>query len=156
MMTFSSKPLAHVVWGSAQKGKTSTIRGVAQHMLSTGGHSIYPSGTFTIPTTGDFSCIIEHTNNNGVKLIYAIMSAGDSDDGINEQWLELNNYKGNVDIFIGACRTKGATPHWWTTTQPPQNQLFDVKWFDSNDNHGIHHQLYTNLKVDILKLILNI
>lgn len=162
MMTFSSKPLAHVVLGSAQKGKTSTIRGVAQHMLSTSGNLKYFSGMFPIsipiPTTGDFSCIIEHTNNNGVKLVYAIMSAGDNNTILNQYWKTLNNYSGNVDIVIGACRTRGATTNWWHNPlpNPPPNPQFKIKWFYSNDDHGIHHQLYTNLKVDIFKLVLNI
>ena len=148
-MTINPNAVAHIVWGSAQKGKTSTIRGVAQHMMSTGGNILYPTG-YTIPSSGDFKCIIEHTNKKGDKLVYAIMSAGDTDDGLQDQWDELNNYQGNIDIIIGACRTRESTPAWWNS------HSFAKKWLDSTDDHKAHHQLYTNTKIEILKLTLDI
>ena len=151
-MTINPNAVAHIVWGSAQKGKTSTIRGVAQHMMSTGGNILYPTG-YTIPSSGDFKCIIEHTNKKGDKLVYAIMSAGDTDDGLQDQWDELNKYQGNgnIDIIIGACRTKASTPAWWNS------HSFAKKWFDSNDCYDkliCHHA--TAAKVEMLKLTLDI
>ena len=155
MMMINPHAVAHIVWGRAQKGKTSTIIGIAHHMMSTGGTILYPkpsttTGAFTIPSAGDFKCIIEHTNKKGDKLVYTIMSAGDTDDGLQDQWDDLNKYTGNVDIIIGACRTKLSTPAWWNM------HSFDKKWFDSNDEHTIHYPLYTTTKIEILKLILDI
>ncbi len=144
--------VAYIIWGSTDKGKTSTIRGVTQHMLDTGGRSIFPTA-FTIPDKGDFECIIEHTNKSGQKLIYAIVSQGDTQEFLQVRWNRLNEgYHDQIDIAIGAARTRENTRLWWQRLFPFPN----IKWFQSNDYYKEYHNEYTKFKIDIFNSILNI
>ena len=160
----TTNTVTHIIYGSANKGKTSTIRGITQYLLNTGGVVFCPT-PFTIPTNDDFECIIEHVDKNGAKIIYAIISAGD-DQYLQSRWTKLDQgYFGNVDIIIGASRTKGVTIDFWTnpvtnTIANPLSthtiMLSNLKWFQSNYDRETYHHLYTDLKIDIFKLMLNI
>ncbi|MGL5721263.1 MAG: hypothetical protein ACRCY4_02525 [Brevinema sp.] len=138
----------HIVWGAANRGKTSTIRGIVKYMLKNGAEALYPSD-FEVPAW-DFHCILRHTNKSGVTKVYAILSAGDTKDGLQEQWDDLKNYTGKIDVVIGASRTRGATTDWW------EGKFNEVNWFDSSNWYKNDHQKYTTKKIEKLKNLLNI
>ncbi|MGL4982664.1 MAG: hypothetical protein ACRC4W_07435 [Treponemataceae bacterium] len=133
MMNIIASTDFYIVWGAADRGKTTTIRYLADYMLNNNGKVLY-SQTISIPRSGDFQCIIEHTNKQGVTKVYAIMSAGDpskNDDILNNGWSDLNNYTGNIDVVIGASRTRGATVTWWL------GKSSNIKWIECNNSSNI-------------------
>ena len=92
------------IWHTANKGKTETLRELAQLLVSTyPNHKIVSGGKTPIPLKGDFRLVL---NING--KIVAIESQGDPNTGLRER---LDDLTGNLhaDLIFCSTRTKGDT-----------------------------------------------
>jgi len=126
------------VWHSGSKGKTSTLRAVATHLLR-----IYPSHQVlhgSIPATGDFRLIIKIN-----RQVIAIESKGDPHTQLLERLDEIAA-QFTPDVIFCTTRTKGDTIDaveaiekkygyeaiWTSTYQTARNQAA------ANDLKGQH------------------
>ncbi|MEZ5384839.1 MAG: hypothetical protein R3F13_04935 [Prosthecobacter sp.] len=89
------------VWHSGSKGKTSTLRAVATHLLR-----IYPSHQIlhgSISATGDFSLVVRIN-----QQVIAVESKGDPHTQLFERLVEIVG-KFAPDVIFCTTRTKGDT-----------------------------------------------
>ena len=103
--TSEHKKAILAVWGTANTGKSETLRALARLLLHTYGNRgfVFPEQHPFVPDTGDFRLVIEVDG-----LIVAIESQGDPKSGLPEKLDDLvNNH--HADVIFCATRTYGET-----------------------------------------------
>lgn len=105
IITTNSKPKTILaVWNAGSRGKTDSLRHFANELLNAYPlHApIFPTPA-TVPTTGDFSLIVEI---NGIRI--GITSQGDPGTNLRNRLINLVTTD-NCDIILCSCRTRGET-----------------------------------------------
>jgi len=125
------------VWHAGNKGKTETLREVANLLLQTFPQysSIYPVPS-AVPKTGDFRIVVKI---NG--RIVAVESQGDPKTDLKGRLLDLANNFG-ADVIFCSTRTKGDTVA--AVEDLAVSNGFEVIWtstYQTNNNHNIVNNL---------------
>ena len=133
--------MKHIVaiWHSAGKGKSETVRQLANQFLT-----LYPSAITVVPTTipisGDFRLVIE-ININGKIITIAFESQGDPGTNI-EKRLDYLASKYNCDIIFCTCRTRGETVVAIETVASKYG--YDIIWSSTYQINGKTNQQIAN------------
>lgn len=112
------------VWHSGSKGKTSTLRAVATHLLR-----IYPSYKTlhgSIRATGDFSLVVKIN-----RQVIAVESKGDPNTQLLERLEEIVT-KFNPDVIFCTTRTRGDTIQAVETLE--QKHGYETIWTSTYQN----------------------
>jgi len=130
------------VWHSSSKGKTSTLRSAANHLLSAyPNFQPIPGAPSVIPTSGDFRVVVQI---NG--KIVAIESKGDPHTQLFERLEDLAK-KFKADIILCTTRTRGDTitavetierDHGYEAIWTSTYQVSSVRQSAANDLKGQH------------------
>jgi len=125
---------------AASKGKTETLRALANLLVEDKeSKALWPLDAI-IPEEGDFRLVIQIEG-----YVIAIESAGDYDDQLKKCLLELVEEHKAFFIFC-ACRTKGRTPQ--AVGSIAQEKDFQIIW---NSTYIIHDDKETQKQLNELK-----
>ena len=104
MANLSNKKAILAVWNTAGRGKTATLRALANLLLQEYPNSVRVFASGPVPLVGgDFRLIM---NIDG--LVVAVESQGDPNTRLRERLIDLaDNW--NADVIFCSCRTKGET-----------------------------------------------
>jgi len=129
------------IWHTAGKGKSETIRQIANQFLL-----FYPTSTPVFPTTilvppnGDFRLVVQVLI-NGVLTTVAFESQGDPGTGLENRLTDLAvNF--HCDIIFCTCRTRGETVIAIENTA--SNHNFNTIWSSTYQIAGQANQTIAN------------
>lgn len=129
------------IWHTAGKGKSETIRQIANQFLL-----LYPTATPLFPTTilvplnGDFRLVVQVVI-NGVLTTVAFESQGDPSTDLENRLTDLAvNF--HCDIIFCTCRTRGETVIAIENTA--DNYDFNTIWTSTYQVIGLSNQAIAN------------
>ena len=129
------------IWHTAGKGKSETIRQIANQFLL-----LYPMATPVFPTTiivpptGDFRLIVQVIF-NGVLTTVAFESQGDPNTWLEDRLTDLSvNF--HCDIIFCTCRTRGETVN--AVNNIARNHSFNTIWSSTYEIAGQANQTIAN------------
>lgn len=136
------------IWHSGGKGKTSTLREVANLLISINPSGVIFSNSSPIIPNGDFRLIIKI---NGKKI--AIESKGDPNSGLKERLDEiLKDY--SPDIILCASRTRGKTvTHIDNFASKNGYQQIWTSTYHIDNNHDIVNKLKAKHLIELLQTL---
>ena len=147
MCTTPNKKWIVAVWHSANKGKTATLRELANHLLQN-----YPTCVpifptpMIVPQMGDFR-VIARINGR----VVAVESQGDPHTDLHGRLLELTDTF-SVDVIFCSTRTKGDTVAAVENLRLTRN--FDTIWtstYQTAGNHGLVNRMKAQHLVDLVR-----
>lgn len=136
------------VWHTAGKGKSSTLRELAESLIAINPTGIILCDPSPINPKGDFRLIIEI---NG-KII-AIESKGDPNSELDKRLDEIfTSY--NPDIIISASRTRGSTVNITDVfaTKHAYKQIW-TSTYHMDNNHSIVNKLKAKHMIELLQTL---
>ena len=154
-MKFEKNVPTYVIWGAGSRGKTTLFSHLVNFMLINGGEVLYPQpyGRIDYPNIIDHCMIVEYE-----RKVYCIMSKGDNDGELDNQYKVLEEFNDkNIDIIIGASRTSGATNEWWQWWEK-EEEAIKVIWQENNENIVTYEaqQKYHYAQLEEIKNLLKI
>jgi len=120
-----------ILQNKSNSGKTSTLRELANILISKGGKSVLIEGDLI---HGDFIIKVSYNNQEII-----IISMGDIGEELKKKYNQVWDNYTKIDIIFGACRTKGETVS--VVKEQAKDKFFNIIWTATYKNKSDQQNL---------------
>lgn len=120
----NEKTKFYVLKGAGNRGKSTVLFYLTNEFVADGAYILENPYNQTVSSNNqicDYCLLIQYKNKNII-----IMSKGDDEEELNKQWGNFKGIDRNIDIIIGASRTRGQTVDWWKNFK-------EIEFFDNGE-----------------------
>ena len=121
----NEKTKFYVLKGAGNRGKSTVLFYLTNEFIADGAYILENPYNQTVSSNNqicDYCLLIQYKNKNII-----IMSKGDDENELNKQWGNFKGIDRNIDIIIGASRTRGQTVDWW------KKNFKEIEFFDNGE-----------------------